>query len=109
MPEAIDRALLERLREVLAGSPSTEVELRSLLEDGDAWRVALKRQLHSTEARLSELVADPGAEIAALAAELRRIRELSREHDAVCTELGELRLRARRLRVGWLSSAQRPI
>ena len=86
-----------------AGSPSTEVELRSLLEGADGWARVLKSQLQASEAQLAELVSDPASSIAALASELRRIEELRVEGASVRAQLEQLQGRARDLRTQWLS------
>jgi hypothetical protein len=101
--DGLEFALLVRLREVVAGSPATEVELRSLLERADAWVRALEAQLRAAEGRLSASLADPETPVAAFADELRRIRKLRPELDRVRSELAELTTRARQLRAGWLA------
>jgi hypothetical protein len=101
--EGLEFALLVRVREVVDGSPATEVELRKLSEETDAWARTLEAQLEASEARLQALVADPVAPIAALAEELRRIEKLRPELVAVRAQVVALEGRARELRTIWLT------
>jgi predicted RNase H-like nuclease (RuvC/YqgF family) len=94
--------LTTRLREVLAERPATESELRALAEEADAWLRTLQAQIRSSERRVEELVSDPAAALAPIAAELRRIESLRPELVEVSSLHEELEQRARELRSGWL-------
>src|SRR5205085_7714343 len=106
--EGLEFALLVRVREVVGGSPATEVELRKLSEEADAWARTLEAQLEASEARLQALVGDPVAPIAALAEELRRIEKLRPELVAVRAQVVALEGRARELRTIWLTGQTTP-
>ena len=49
LPEKLDLALVTRLREVVAGEPATEAELRSLDDEAGGWLRATEGQLHAAE------------------------------------------------------------
>jgi chromosome segregation ATPase len=100
--ETLEFALLARLREVLAGAPASEVELRKLSEQTDAWARTLAGQLRASEARLAALVGDSESSLAAMADELRRIEALRPELRDLRARIEELEVRARQLRTGWL-------
>lgn len=100
--EALEFDLLVRLREVLAGSATTEVELRRLSEQADAWARTLHAQVEASELRLGELTADSASSLAAIADELRRIEELRPQLSELRSQLEELNARARELRTAWL-------
>ena len=102
MTGTIEFALLVRLREVVAGSPATEVDLRRLLEEADAWERTLRAQLEASEGRLAMLAADESSSLAAAADELRRIEELRRALTDLTAQLAGLERRARVLRTQWL-------
>lgn len=103
MAGTLNFALLTRLREVLGDQPATETELRTLGEQGDAWARTLQAQTHSSERRLEALVADPGASLTEIAAELRRLASLRPALTEVTELLGELETRTRTLRTAWLA------
>ena len=94
--------MLARLREVLAGAPASEVELRKLSEQTDAWARTLAGQLEASETRLAALVGDPESSLAEMADELRRIELLRPELRDLRARIEELDIRARELRTGWL-------
>ena len=100
--ETLEFALLARLREVLAGAPASEVELRKLSEQTDAWARTLAGQLEASETRLAALVGDPESSLAEMADELRRIELLRPELRDLRARIEELDIRARELRTGWL-------
>ncbi len=102
MSETLEFALLARMREVLAGSPASEVELRKLLEQTDAWARTLEGQIQASETRLAELAADAASPLAAMTGELRRIEKLRPELRDLRSRIDELATRARELRTGWL-------
>jgi chromosome segregation ATPase len=109
MSETLEFALTTRLREVLAGAPATEVELRTLSEQADAWGRALEGQIEASEARLRYLTADADSSLAAIADELRRLERLRPERDDLRARTAELETRARELRSAWLMElASRP-
>lgn len=87
---------------MLADRPATEAELRALSEDAEAWMRALGAQIRSSEARVTELSADPSSPLAPIAAELRRIEALRPELVEVESLHDELENRARAMRTQWL-------
>jgi len=103
IPEQLDLALVKRLREVVGGAQlATETELRTLAEGADAWVRATEAQLHSSEARLTELNADPASPLAEIATEVRRVESLSRELAEARRLIAGLEERTRELRTAWL-------
>jgi chromosome segregation ATPase len=109
MSETLEFALVARVREVLAGAPATEVELRTLSEQADAWARALAGQIEASEARLRELTAEADSSLAAIADELRRVEKLRPELSDLRARTAELQTRARELRAAWLNElASRP-
>jgi hypothetical protein len=102
LPEELDLALVTRLREVVGGRLATETELRTLADGADGWVRATEAQLHSSEARLTELNADPASPLAAIAAEMRRVDALSREFAEARRLVAGLEQRTRELRTAWL-------
>lgn len=74
LPQKLDLALVTRLREVVAGEPATEAELRALDDEAGGWVRATEAQLHAAEQRLTELNADPASPLAEIADEVRRAR-----------------------------------
>lgn len=102
MAKKLDFTLTARLREVSAGRPTTEGELRSLSEQADAWALALKAQIQASEGRLRELNADPASPLSDVAAELRRVDSLLPELAELRSLLTDLEDRTRELRTRWL-------
>jgi hypothetical protein len=102
MSETLEFALLARLREVLAGAPASEVELRRLSEQTDAWARTLAGQIAASETRLAALETDSASSLAEMADELRRIELLRPELRELQARIEELGVRARELRTGWL-------
>jgi chromosome segregation ATPase len=98
----MELALTVRLREVLSDRPATESELRTLAEEADGWRRALRAQIRASELRVEELSADPDASLAPIASELQRIESLRPELVEVSSLMDELENRARSLRTQWL-------
>ncbi len=103
MKQTLDFALLTRLREVLGEQPATEIELRALGEQADAWARTLLAQTESSERRLEALVGDPNASLTEIALELRRVSKLRPALSEVTGLLGELETRTRALRTTWLA------
>jgi hypothetical protein len=102
-PEQLDLALVRRLRLVVGGQElATETELRTLAEEADGWMRATEAQLHASEARLTELNADPASPLAEIAAEVRRVEALSRESAEARRLIAGLEQRTRELRTAWL-------
>jgi len=101
--ETLDFALLSRLRAVGRDEPATEAELRTLLEQGDAWERTLRGRVEGAERRLERLVARPDVSLQLIASELRRIEQLRPQLDELRVLLAELEARARRLRTEWLT------
>lgn len=103
VPEQLDLALVKRLRQVVGGAqPATETELRTLAEEADGWVRASEAQLRASEARLTELNADPASPLAEIAAEVRRVEALSRELAEARRLIAGLEQRTRELRTAWL-------
>jgi chromosome segregation ATPase len=97
-----DRALLDRLREVLADQPVTETELRVLIDQADGLVRTLGAHLAGSERRLDELAEDADASLAEIASELHRVEGLRPRLEEARSLLGELETRARELRTSWL-------
>lgn len=97
-----DRALFERVREIVSGDATTEAELRSLHERADTWARLLDDRLAASESRLDELAGDPHVPLSEAVEELRQARGLRPR----VAELVSLRLaldeRARELRSAWV-------
>ena len=113
MAQSLEFALISRLREVLGDRPATEADLRSLLEQGEAWQRALHAQIDGSERRLVELTARPETTLHEIAAELRRVETLRPQLEELESLLAALERRARELRTEWLArqaglSAARP-
>jgi chromosome segregation ATPase len=104
MAQSLEFALILRLREVLSDRPATEADLRSLLEQGEAWQRTLHAQIDGSERRLEELTARPETPLHDIAAELRRVEALRPQLDELEMLLAALERRARELRTGWLAS-----
>ena len=100
--DRLDLALVTRLREVVAGAPAIESELRSLADQAGGWARATEAQLRAAETRLAKLNADPTSELGAIAKELRRVEDLYAELDDARTLLAGLEQRTRELRTAWL-------
>ena len=101
--DTLDITLKRRLREVVAGAASTEGELRLLTEQGEALARSLDASVRATESRLGVLAAEPSAEVAEMASELRRAERLRAELAEVHDALEALEERARALRGKWLA------
>jgi uncharacterized coiled-coil DUF342 family protein len=109
MSESLEFALVARVREVLKGAPATELELRRLAEESDAWCRALAGQIEASETRLRELAADAESSLAPIAEELRRLERLRPELSELRARTEELRTRAREFSSSWLlAQASRP-
>jgi hypothetical protein len=102
LDDTLDLTLTRRLAEIVAGAPSTEGELRLLVEQGEALERWLAASLQASEARLGTLAAEPTAEVAEMASELRRAERLRVELHEVRATLAALDARARALRGEWL-------
>ena len=102
LPEKLDLALVKRLRQVVAGEPAIESELRSLAEQADGWARATEAQLRAAETRLGRLNADPASKLGDMAIELRRVEDLYAELDEARTLVAGLERRTRELRTEWL-------
>jgi chromosome segregation ATPase len=102
LPEKLDLALVTRLRQVVAGEPATEAELRALDDEAGGWLRATEAQLHSAELRLTELNADPASPLAEIASDVRRVEALSRELQEARRLMEGLERRTRELRTAWL-------
>jgi hypothetical protein len=103
--QTLDFPLKEQLREVLAGRPVTEAELRKLAEDGRAWTLILGGRLEHEQQRLAELASDPASSLTEYASVLRRVNELRPDLDELETLLGDLQARAREFRASWLATS----
>lgn len=100
--DTLDLTLTRRLAEIVAGAPSTEGELRLLIEQGEALERSLDASLQASEAQLGRLAGEPTAEVAEMASELRRVERLRSELGDVRATLAALDARARSLRGVWL-------
>jgi hypothetical protein len=99
----LDSNLVERLRDVLAGTPVTEAELRKLTEESRAWVLILEGQLARRERRLGELTSRPTGSLAEIAAAFRHVNELRPDLDELQTLVVALHERAREFRAAWLA------
>jgi hypothetical protein len=95
--------LIERLRQVLAGRPATESELRSLSERAHELERTLAEDVETSETRLGELSADPEASLVETAALLRRVETVRPALLALREQVDALAERSRQLRTEWLS------
>jgi chromosome segregation ATPase len=101
-PDKLDLALVKRLREVVAGEPATESELRGLADQAGGWARATEAQLRASERRLAKLNADRASTLAEIAAEVRRAESLARELDEARELIAGLEERTRELRTAYL-------
>ena len=106
--ETLDAHLLAQVRELLAETPATEADLRTLIEKTEGWERALRAQLDGSERRLDRLVADRASSITELARELRRVRRLRPALADATRRRLQLRDEARRLRTQWLAHQSVP-
>jgi hypothetical protein len=100
--DTLELALARRLREVVTGAAATEGELRLLKDQAEGLARALAAGIESSEARLAALSAAPGATVAEMAAELRRVERLRDELGDLRADLAALASRSRTLRGAWL-------
>ena len=100
--DTLELVLTHRLRDVLRGAAVTEGELRLLKEQAEGLARSLGAGIDSSEARLAALATAPGATVAEMAAELRRVERLRDELDDVRADLAALASRSRALRGAWL-------
>ena len=105
MAQALDFQLKGRLREVLAGQPVTEAELRKLADEGRVWTLILGGRLEQDQQRLSELASDPASSLTEYASVLRRVNELRPDLDELKALLADLQARAREFRASWLATS----
>jgi chromosome segregation ATPase len=102
VPEKLDLALVDRLRQVVGGQATSESELRALADEAGGWARATDARLHAAEGRLAELNANPASPLAEIAAEMRRVDSLARERDEARRLIEGLERRTRELRTAWL-------
>jgi chromosome segregation ATPase len=102
LPGKLDLALVDRLREVLAGRVATEAELRSLADRAAGWARATDAELRAVEERLAALNADPASPLAEIATEVRRAESLARQLTEARRLIEGLEERTRELRTAWL-------
>jgi uncharacterized membrane protein YccC len=100
--DRLDLALTKRLREIVAGDPTTESELRALADQAGGWERAVTAQLRAADERLGQLNGDPASRLAEMAGEIRRVETLTRELDEARSLLAGLEARTRELRTSWL-------
>lgn len=100
--DTLDLTLTRRVAEIVRGAAATEGELRLLMEQGAALERSVSASLHATEERLGSLVDEAEAEVAEIAAELRRAERLRVELREVRASLDALDARAHALRGEWL-------
>jgi len=91
----LDTALIEQLRAVLRGAPTTESELRQLWQSADGWARALQGQIAGSERRLRMLARGPSPPLAKIAPELQRIETLRPQLTEMNRLLSDLERRAR--------------
>jgi chromosome segregation ATPase len=102
LPDRLDLALTRRLRDVVAGRPATESELRTLADQAGGWARATEAQLRACEGRLAMLNADAASPLAEIAAEMRRADALTRELEEARALIRGLEERTRQLRTEYL-------
>jgi chromosome segregation ATPase len=102
LPDRLDLALTRRLRDVVAGRPATESELRMLADQAGGWARATEAQLVASEARLAKLNANAESALAEIAAEMRRADFLTRELEEAHALIEGLEERTRELRTEYL-------
>lgn len=103
MTDALDFALKERLRAVIADDTVTEATLRKLTEQGRACALILDARLERHERRLTELSADPESLLADIAEAMRAVNELRPDLEELHSLLDHLATHARELRSAWLA------
>ncbi len=103
MAQSLEFALISRLRDVVRDCPATEADLRSLREEGEAWRRTLQAQIDGSERRLEQLTARRETPLYEIASELRRVETLRPQLDELQSLLTSLEERARQLRTAWLA------
>ena len=101
---ALDFALKNQLRAVIADHTVTEATLRKLTEQGRACALILDARLERLELRLTELSADPESSLADIAATMRAVNELRPDLEELHALLDGLAVHARELRSGWLAA-----
>jgi len=101
-PDKLDVAVATRLREIVAGRPATESELRAVADQAGGWARALEAQVAGSEARLTALNSDPTSPLADIASEVRRLDALMPELAEARSLLAGLERRTRELRTAWL-------
>lgn len=101
-PDTLDVAVAKRLREIVAGQPATESELRALADQAGGWARALRAQVQASEQRLVKLNADPASPLADIATEVRRLDALVPELQEARSLIAALEQRTRELRTAWL-------
>jgi hypothetical protein len=102
LPDKLDVAVATRLREIVAGKPVTESELRAVADQAGGWARALEAQVAGSEARLAALNSDPTSPLADIASEVRRLDALMPELAEARSLLAGLERRTRELRTAWL-------
>jgi hypothetical protein len=100
--DKLDVAVATRLREIVAGDPATESELRAVADRAGGWARALEAQVAGSEARLAALNLDPTSPLADIASEVRRLDALMPELEEARWLLAGLERRTRELRTEWL-------
>jgi chromosome segregation ATPase len=105
MTERFDTELKARVESVLDHEPVTEAALRRLLEEGRACILILRARLARTEAKLTELAADPETSLADTATTFRALAEVRADLEELEALLDALEDRARVARASWLSSS----
>jgi hypothetical protein len=101
----LDVALVERLRAVVGGAPTTESEFRALSELADGLARALHGQITGSERRLQRLNRSAAPPLAGIGRELQRLETLRPQLTEVRALLADLEQRGRELRASWLISS----
>ena len=93
--------LLDRVRAVVNGEPTTEAELRNLCEAGDAWVRLLEARIAGSERRLRLLGRERAPGLAEASRELQRLEAIRPHLMEARRLLIDLETRARQLRTTW--------
>jgi hypothetical protein len=104
LAEQLSSALIERLRQTVAGGSLTEAELRELSAQADGMARTLRAEIRAGERRLRRLTADDASGLAEIAAELRRFESLRPQLGEVEDLVAELDQLARQMHTAWLRS-----
>ncbi len=105
VPKELEDALRARLTAILDPHPTTEAELRRLIEQAEACERILRAQVEQRESHLDALAKDGSSSLAEIVGELRQVRALQIELFELRALLDEFDERARTLRAKWLAQS----